>query len=799
MSGVINLNNSALYGFIQEWGYNAFNSSILVGEYQDQKFGVFPQYYTYQGGKNNSQTFNGTVWPYSYIGYTTGPQSSLDGGPQQGGLTLTSGEWSDGAQTYPGNILYPNNWQPYYNLYTLLSPISNNLSATITVTPSYATTVPVPPQVAQPGQTYEGDNQQFVSFGNPTFTVISNVSDSDVVYNTSPAGAQPIQIQDGNLTGSIADTINVSVQFTFIPGNQSQFNLSHNFTQTITSNNTQGTSQSGSTSGSNTATLGYTNSTTVNVGLDKEDGVSDELQESYSDAWQTAWSNTSSANFSTTNAISSNSSFSFATTENLGDAIQTGTQKTTNGNVTPLYQYTTTYTDPSTGQPTTTTFDLIAGGVYQWNLQFYTGDIQNNVTGQYSISGNTGAIEDQIGNTFGGNIAQAYYWANWGNAWDTLGYNYNPVVSFNGIAPADIQDPSQITNVLMNGGTVGSTNLATQISLELSAVSSVSSNTSGTSSSSSLMQPTGDSGRTELGKRKWTNIIDGLLVRPEDTRNSSAYYGDDSASNVRDTLGQDYIRTAGGRDFVLIRGNSVQAGNDGDIANLGSGSDIVDARKAVGTNTVSMETGNDLIYDGSSNLSADLGDGNDRYIYGGGNDFIKLGDGFDNLNLKRGKGSVVVHDFEAGEDTIIGLKKGSRLVWNDDLSGFTIENSDRVTGKLYTTGSTTAQDPDFWYGLGLQNSESLRLKANTNTLNSWRDIRSQYGRYGFSQADLQTKDWSVFSQNRKDVAEAAHFIADSNGVSNLSKQDLREINKLAGFSDSFYGFIAATSSYLTNN
>ena len=783
MSNVINLNSSALYGFIQEWGYNAFSNGILVGEYQDNIFGIFPQTYTYQASQNNSQTYTAQVWPNS----TLAESGYLDGGPSQGGLTLTAGEWMDGAQGDPGAILYPDNWQPYYNLYTLLSPISNNLSGVITVTPEYAETIPAP------GVTYQGVNQQFVSFGNPTFTVTSNVSSKDITYK--PIGDNPITIDNGDITNNGANLVSAGggfvSQFTFLPGNTTQFQLSHTFTQRISSNNTQGTSQSGTTSGNNTATIGYSNTLTAQVGLDEANGVSDALTTSYSDAWQAAWSNTSSANFSTTNAIASTTSFAFATTENLSGLTPTGEQKTKNHkNTTPLYQYTTTYTNPNTGQTTTTTFDLIAGGQYEWNLQYYSADIQNNVSGQYSITGNAGTIEDQIGNTFGGNIAQAYYWANWGNAWDTLGYGYNPVASFNAT------DPTQITQVNINGSTVGTTSVETNLILELSAVSSVSSNTT-SSSSSSLMLATEDSGRSELGKKKWINIIDGLTISPEDTLNSTSYHGDDSASRVRDTDGQDFIRTYGGRDLVLIRGNAVQANNDGDIAYLGSGSDIADARNSVGSNTVKAEDGNDLIYDGSSNLMADLGNGNDRYIYGGGDDFIKLGEGFDSLNLKRGKGSVVVHDFEAAEDSITGLKKGSRLVWNDDLAGFSIEQAGRVTGKLYTTGSTTAQDPDFWYGLGLQNSESLRLNANNKTLNSWREVRSKYGRYGFNQTDLQTKDWAVFSQNRSDIAEAARFITDCNGISDLSRQDLREINKLAGFSDSFYGFIAATASYLT--
>mgnify|MGYP006272365505 CR=1 FL=1 len=788
MSSVINLNQASLYGFITQWGDAAFSGAIRVGNWGSQQ-GVFAQNYNYTTTTTNTwgtkqyHNHSGTAYPDSTLNASQdASQPTISGGNAQGGLSVSNPQWS-GAST--------SNYSPYLNLYTLLAPLSgSNTSSSMSVVTPYDYNV-----IGAPGGSYTGNSKSYTSYGQPAFTVTNGVNDSSVIYQTVNGSA--LSISEGQITTSVqnlADGKDLNVSFTFEPGASSVFSISSNFTQSVRSSDTQGTSQSNSTSGSNTASFGITASETGTVGVDPSNQVSETLQASYSDAWETAWSNTSTADFSSTNAISSTSSFTFTTTENLNNAIITGYQTTANGNQTPLYQYTTTFTDPTTGQTTTTTSDLIAGGVYEWTLQYYAGTIQNIASGQYTLSGNTGSIADSSGNTFGGNIAQAFYYANQGNAWDALGYDYNPVVSFNSGNPADI------TSVTINGSTVSSTNESVNLYLGLAAVSSVSSSSSSTASSlsSALKSSSPGDGRSSLAKGKWLNIVDGLLVLPEKTRNPTAYYGDNSVNSVRDTLGQDLIQAGGGNDRVLLRGNSVQSNNAGDIVNLGSGSDIADARRAVGANSILADTGDDQVFDGSSNLMVDLGSGNDSYTYGGGDDIISLGAGADRLDLKRGSGSVVVGDFVVGEDVVTGLGKKASLVWDDSISGFVITNSDRVTGKLFTaSASSSAQGPEFWYGLALQNVQALKLDDSSWNGSTWQDVRARYGRYAYGQPNLKTEDWASFSQSRTNVNNAAEFIAQSAGVSSLSKHDLNQINRLAGVSDGFTEFIAATTGYVT--
>jgi hypothetical protein len=250
----------------------------------------------------------------------------------------------------------------------LLSPAPPSTTVSSSLTAEYPYDYNV---IGAPGGSYSGNNKSYSGTYYPgTFTVTNSVNDSAVVYQSDQSS---LDISEGQITTSVADLAagaDLNIDFTFIPGATSTFQISSTFTQSISSSQTQGTSQSTSNSGSNTAGFSISASETGTVGVDPSNQVSETLSAEYDDSWETAWSSTSTADFSSTNAVSSSTSFTFTTTENLNGAIQTGTTTTSNGNVTPLYQYTTTYANPSDGEPTTSTFDLIAGQEYQWQLQY---------------------------------------------------------------------------------------------------------------------------------------------------------------------------------------------------------------------------------------------------------------------------------------------------------------------------------------------------------------------------------------------------------------------------------------------
>lgn len=782
MSSPINLNQAALYGFITEWGDSAFAGGINVGNWGNNQ-GRFAQNYNYQTtttntwGDKNYHSHSGTAYPYSTL---NAGQAEVNGGTAQGGLAVSNSQWSSASTS---------NFYPYLNLYNLLAPQSgsgSDTSSTLSVVTPFDYNV-----IGAPGASYTGNDRSYTSYGQPTFAVTNGVNSSYVTYQADSTNS--LTISEGQITTStqqLASGVNLNQTFTFFPNTSQPFAISTTFTESIRSSDTQGTSDSQSTSGSNSATLGITATETGSVGEDQANYMSASLQESYNETWETAWGNTSTADFSSTNAISSTSSFTLSTTENLEGAIVTGYSTTANGQKTPLYQYTTVYTNPITGQQTTSVFDLVAGAQYQWEVQYYSGTIQNIVSGQYTLSGNAGQIADSTSNAFGGNIAQAFYYANQGNAWDALGYGYNPVKSFNST------DPDDITSVEINGSTVSSTSESVNVLISLVYVGpgTYSSNTN----ASSLMLPGDSDNDSARIQGKWYKMEDNLILLPQNTVNPTGYNGDNSRVFLRDTLGQDLIRTEGGRDHVFLRGNILQANNPGDIAYLGAGNDIADSRKAQGTNTVIAETGDDQILDGAANLMSNLGAGNDTYIYGGGYDMITLGDGSDHLQLKRGSGGVTVGDFQVGEDLITGLGKNARLVWDQSLAAFTINNSNRITGRLFTSlSATSAQDPEFWYGLALQNTDQLKLDQAGWNGESWQDVRSRYGRYGY-QTNLKTEDWTQFSSNRENLNEAAEFIALSAGHSTLTRKQLSEINHIAGASESFIDFIAGTTGYIAN-
>ena len=765
MSSVISLTQSSFYGLTVDWGVSAFNGSIAVGTWTKQ--GCFQQNVEYesttinQWGQTVTHTSTGSVDPVSKL---NGSSSYIDGGNTQGGLSVSQLSFNSATS---------DSYSAYLNLYTLLSPQPGASNTSSTLIAEY----PYNYNVLTSGSAY-------ISYDPGSFTFSNAVSDSSVIYQTN----QPsLSIANGNLINSLTNLAQgpqLNIAFPFLAQATPSQTITSNIVSSVTSSQTQGTSQSSSTSGSNTAGYSITASETGTVGLDPSDSISETLTAQYNDQWASAWGSTKSANFSETTAISGSTTNSFVQNLDLASAPQTGTSTTANGNVTPLYQYTTTYTD-AIGETQTVTFDLILFAQYEWNLQYSQGTIQNITTGQYTLVGSIGSVADNSGNTFGGNIGQAFYWANQGNAWDALGYGYNPIVGFNS------SNASNVTSVSINGSTVSTTNASTNIILTLSAVSP-SSSTADTSSRSSASPSSAGA--------KFVNIGDGLALKPEKTRNPTSYTGYAGQDLIVDTNGKDIIKTLGGNDHVILRGNSVQLQNGGDLIYLGAGNDIADLRKANGSEiSVHGEEGNDKILDGVINFQGDLGQGNDIFEYGGGADILRLGEGKDTISVKSGKGSLVVADFNVGNDVLTGLGNQGYLSWDESVRAFRIQGSNRVTGTLYTSeDSGKAESPEFWYSLGIQNTAALRLNQAPNEELGWRNIRDNYARYAFSNPKLSTLEWKQFSSDPKKIQTAAAFIAKPFAVGTLTSAKLRDIYKLAERSTSFTGFIAATKGYLTS-
>ena len=539
----------------------------------------------------------------------------------------------------------------------------------------------------------------------------------------------------------------------------------------------------------------------------EEASVSATVSAGYEQSWQQAWDRVATFNATRENSLSSNDSntdsngvtdsLSFSVELDLSAAKPTGQTK----NGTALYNYETTVQDPSTGKDKTITLDLVPGEEYQWELHYYQGTIQQTVEGDFSISGQLGFIKDSSGNTYGGNVAQAYYYAQAGNAFNYIdadsgiikSYNTNPYGKEWGKKHfADIKDTTDLKSVRIKGSTVANTTANTNLSLKLAAISP-SSKGSGTTASSLAQAYNG-------GKNSEISIHEGLALQPHETLNPTGYNGNDSSEVLTDSPGQDIIRMGGGHDRVTLSGNTVQQNNDGDIVHLGDGNDHLDSKNAEGFNSVLAGTGNDRVVDGKGHLGADLGDGKDTFVHGGGTDYVRLGEGRDKVRIRKNArtndDTLVVHDFHVGDDFITGLNKNARLQWDSTIQGFQMQGHGDSTIRLHSFGQDDIINPDFWVGLGLQNMYALKLKKRTINILNWEYIRSQYGRYGFSKSSVNYEDWKTFSSSEGNLKQAVHNLAAIEGKGNLSSAELETISDFAQNVDSFHAFIAGTYNIL---
>ena len=669
--------------------------------------------------------------------------------------------------------------------------------------------------------------------GQPNELSFTRNINPQIIY-TSDQGS--LQIGDGNISSNIQDLSdgqNLNVAFAFIgtdgSGGGDQFNFNSSFTNSITSSHTQGTTnltseqqqnsdgrsdggsntEGGSQGGEISVSVSATEKASAGIG-DDEVGLSATETAGFKHSWSSTWQNVSSFNATTERSLTSENSdsenendtqgsditntFSFSANIDLSGAIETG--KTPNG--TPLYNYQTSVTDPTTGQTKIVTLDLVQGESYKWELSFYKGFVQQAVTGNYSITGEVGSLDDSSNNQIGGNVAQAYYNAQAGQGLEFANVNPALIHSFNttpystdltqSIKYSDVEDPGELRSVNINGSTTAGTAVNNNLVLKLVALSPYSSDSGSTSSSMVKAAAT--------KKKSAVTIHDGLALQPHETSNPTGYNGSDDSEILNDSPGQDFIRMGGGHDRVSLSGNTVQEDNDGDIVYLGDGNDHLDAKNAEGRNSVFAGTGNDRVVDGKGDLGADLGDGNDTFVHGGGTDYVTLGEGRDKVriraNARTTDDTLVVHDFHVGDDFITGLNKNARLQWDSTINGFKMQGHGSSTIRLHTWGQEQVMEPDFWVGLGLQNMYALKLKTGPSNILNWDYIRDQYGRYGFSKSSVNYDDWETFSTSDDNLKETVQSLATLEGKGNLSAAQLDQISGFAQIVDSFHAFVAGT-------
>jgi hypothetical protein len=860
--GLASTPDLASYGFGYRWAKQAFvPRSSAKGAYSSIATGN-----TTLGSDNNEIAYGkfaikGSNGYRQYPAYLNGEDSTINGGSEMYNLEISNsqtGSFKSLSQALNTDLSSSTGaiQQSLFNLYTLQSPsvdsdtISNSLTLSnflnynspqsfpsgeqgldafskainsITDTGQPCSPLVLPPQIYQ---CYE-----FYYEGQPNELSFSNNINSEVTYSSAD---NSLRIGSGNVTTNtqaLADGESLDVTFQFFgtdaPGTGDDFSFDSTFTNSVTSSKTQGTTnlssrqqsdggsntQGGSTGGNISVSVSATESASANLVFGSE-GFSSTQKVGYQNSWSNTWNNVKTFNATSENSLSTNNSisksseitdtFSFSANINLSGITATG--KTANG--TPIYDYETPITDPSTGETKVVQYQIVEGAWYKWELSYYKGSVQNLVEGNYSMSGQVGSLDDSSNNANGGNVAQAYYLAQAGQGFGYANADQSIIESYNtsrdgtnqttAVQFEDITDPSDLRSVNINGSTTAGTAVNNNLSLQLVAISTTSGNTSSSNANSSLGSAM--LRRSSNTKNQKISINEGLALQPHETQNPTGYNGSKGAEFVSDTLGQDFIRTEGGNDRVRIKGNTVQSSNGGDIVYLGKGKDKLKAGKAQGFNSVFAGPGRDHIADGKGHLGADLGPGNDTFVHGGGTDYVTLGKGRDTLKIKAnatGKNhTLVVHDFHVGDDHITGVRNDANLQWDSTIHGFRMQGHGDSTIRLHTHGQDEVLEPEFWVGLGLQNMNALKLHKRPHKSLRWEHIRKQYGRYGFSKPNVRYQDWETFSASAERLHQTVSTLAAIEGKSNLSSSQLEKASGFAENVDSFHAYIAGVHNIL---
>lgn len=280
--------------------------------------------------------------------------------------------------------------------------------------------------------------------------------------------------------------------------------------------------------------------------------------------------------------------------------------------------------------------------------------------------------------------------------------------------------------------------------------------------------------------------------RPTKSIDRYSLKGSSSGSKIRDTFSRDFIQMGEGRDVVRLRGNWNGEGG-GDVVRLGGGNDKLILTKAKGLNSIHAEAGDDHVVDSSLDTRADLGSGNDRYVFKGGFDMVTLGSGQDHFDVdaETADGTFVVSDFEVGHDWLTGLGAKAFLKWNPKGLHFAVQDSKSVGGRLHT--GVAGNDPETWIALALQNPKILGLKSDHGHLLDWQAIRDVYATDGFNQRLNAPMPWSSFKNRKLTVrGVVAKIVSNSEtvkGFKSLSAESKQSLFGIADDADSYGAFI----------
>lgn len=666
-----------------------------------------------------------------------------------------------------------------------------------------------------------------------SFRFVNNISMGNVVFrpvNESLNVTNATQVAVAQKTAPLS----FAKKFTFIPGagvNKSGFNTV--IEQTIETSNTTGTTSDSTSSTDNSSTsssgnsrggsLTLTTTETAQAGEENVWSASFEASQELSTNWNNTWEKADTVNFSQSNSISNSSStdkskgisnsYTLSIDVDLGAATPTGKTKTG----IPIYNYSRQITNPITQKSELKEFEFIVGDEYEWKVTFAEVIAKNTVSGNYTMSGDVGELSEYVGTNKGNsvngkNIAQAFYYASQApNAITITGEGTSSVSdlsdiinSFEGVDPATqslISYPYKtvaekglsdeqiryLQKVVINGKTDAQTTLAHTIETNLVRVHPKSS----ASSSASSAKLSRSSEKTE---EQWVNLSNNTHDHPRNISASHSFVGTEADDKVRDWTGKDFIYTKSGDDKVVIRGNKHQAHHRGDYVELGSGNDHLNASKATGFNTIDAGRGDDKVVDGvMTDLSVNLGKGDDLFVHKGGVSHLTLGKGRDRVELSKiadesKVSKLVVSDFEIGVDKLTGVKDASLAFdWNDDLNALEHE-SDQYGELILHLGSKSlaAIDPDFWIGMGLQNIEQLSVNVKRVLRHDWQHVRNRFLKEGFRK-NLSTDSWSDLSKNMADIKDLGSNISSAIGRDAFEVDLIKDLSEA---SNSHHAFAA---------
>jgi hypothetical protein len=541
-------------------------------------------------------------------------------------LTITGGAWQS-------NLASPS--QQYY-------AIASNANA---ANPMVAKGV-----VLQSGNRANATTNSGVS----TYFDYSNFTPQNISFIDSGNSAF---ISQGTVTATssqLANGVNASLTFTFLPGATPSFNLSYTAQNTVTSTTTNGSVNSSSKS--QEATVGISNTTKVSAsaGIEGIASGSVENETTISSGWSDAWSSINEVNFSQTRGTEATDITTVSVNVDLSNL-----QQKPDGS----YDYTTPVptVDGATqdGVPQTTA-NFVPGKRYRAAITLNQSNVQNIVNGSYNIGGSVGSIKDTANNVISMTAAQALTKANQSQGPAVLDYTPGSLGSMN----------TAQTQVAFNGSSVFSTSLQYNFAVNYYEV----------------VTP----GNARLSDQ---DLISRGLVSAEASDNVYDLALVNNLSSVTGTGSWLALKTpAGERSVIYGSGNSniVEASPTGRHHFINHGTSYLTGNDYQDKFTLDRKSGYNHIYSKSgddrvstlASQTADLGAGDDIYIIKGGKEHqITTGAGKDTVRVDNQNTLFHITDFDFLQDRLIagGDLRGSQIRYeinyNDELDGVQIDGA----------------------------------------------------------------------------------------------------------------------------